>query len=324
MNSFVLFYRNYRLVTVRIERYTMDVKNLDTFIAVSELQSFTNAADKLGYSQSTISFQIRQLETEVGVMLLDRINRTVALTDAGKRFLKTAYEIRGVLQQFQKDMTENTTVSGHVRLAAASSLCSGFIGRIYPEFQARFPDVTLEVIEADISEMFRLLDHNEVDLVCTLDDPVHDPCYTMICERQTEARFAASSSHPLAEKTNISMKELVNESFLLTEKNMSYRRVLDERFAGESLEITPKLTSGDTVLLASLVAQNAGISFLPEYVIRPFVSCGSISCLDVNTEPCYLWIQLLHHRDKWLSDAILAVAGMIRDFLEKEPITVDA
>lgn len=293
----------------------MDIKNLDTFIAVSELQSFTKAAEKLGYSQSTISFQIRQLEAEVGVMLLDRINRTVALTDAGHRFLKTAYEIRGVLHQFQLDMTENKSITGHVRLAAASSLCSGFIGRVYSELQSRYPDISLEIIEADTPEMFRLLDHNEVDLVCTLDFHIYDTGYTMLCERQTEARFVASSLNPLAQKEQIELSEIINEPFFLTEKNMSYRKILDDRLASESMEIKPKLTSGNTVLLASLVAENAGLSFLPEYAIRPYVKDGSISCLNVNTEPCYLWIQLLYHKDKWLSDAMNATVGIFKELL---------
>ena len=58
----------------------MDIKNISTFIQVTELCSFTKAAENLGYSQSTVSFQIRQLEQELGVKLLERINHTVSLT----------------------------------------------------------------------------------------------------------------------------------------------------------------------------------------------------------------------------------------------------
>ena len=65
----------------------MDIKNLVTFIHVAELRSFTKAGDKLGYSQSTVSFQIRQLENELGVPLFERINRTVTLTEHGVRLL---------------------------------------------------------------------------------------------------------------------------------------------------------------------------------------------------------------------------------------------
>ena len=65
----------------------MELKNLETFIQVAELSSFTKAADKLGYSQSTISFQIKQLETSLDTQLFERINHTVTLTQRGKEVL---------------------------------------------------------------------------------------------------------------------------------------------------------------------------------------------------------------------------------------------
>ena len=62
----------------------MDIKNLTTFIYVAELNSFTKAAEKLGFSQSTVSFQIRQLERELNSQLFERVNHTIALTEKGR------------------------------------------------------------------------------------------------------------------------------------------------------------------------------------------------------------------------------------------------
>ena len=66
----------------------MDLRNLNTFIQTAELSSFTRAAEKLGYSQPTISFQIKQLEQELGVQLFERIGHTVSLTQKGREILK--------------------------------------------------------------------------------------------------------------------------------------------------------------------------------------------------------------------------------------------
>ena len=71
----------------------IDTKNMETFIQVAELCSFTKAAKKLGYSQSTVSFQIRQLEEMLNVRLLERINHTVALTEAGRKVLNYAHRL---------------------------------------------------------------------------------------------------------------------------------------------------------------------------------------------------------------------------------------
>ena len=77
----------------------MDIKNLITFIHVAELNSFTKAASKLGYSQSTVSFQIKQLETELNSQLFERINHTVALTEKGREVLEYAHQISKLTQE---------------------------------------------------------------------------------------------------------------------------------------------------------------------------------------------------------------------------------
>ena len=68
----------------------MEIRNLMSFIQVAELNSFTKAADVLGYSQSTVSFQIKQLETELDCLLFERINHTITLTERGKELLSYA------------------------------------------------------------------------------------------------------------------------------------------------------------------------------------------------------------------------------------------
>ena len=71
----------------------MDLRSLSVFIEVAELGSFTRAGEKLGYSQPTISFQIKQLEEELGAKLFERINHTVTLTDRGREVLRYAHQI---------------------------------------------------------------------------------------------------------------------------------------------------------------------------------------------------------------------------------------
>ena len=100
----------------------IDTKNMETFIQVAELCSFTKAAKKLGYSQSTVSFQIRQLEEMLNVRLLERINHTVALTEAGRKVLNYAHRLEQLTVDMEKELRPQPSVSGHVRMALADSL----------------------------------------------------------------------------------------------------------------------------------------------------------------------------------------------------------
>ena len=95
----------------------MDLKNLTTFIHVAELGSFTKAGAALGCSQSTISFQIRQLEEELEFPLFERINRTVVLTDKGREVLAYAQQVQKMTQQLKQDMHAGSARTVRIRVA---------------------------------------------------------------------------------------------------------------------------------------------------------------------------------------------------------------
>lgn len=290
----------------------MDIKNLITFIHVAELRSFTKAGDKLGYSQSTVSFQIRQLENELGVPLFERINRTVTLTNHGNRLLKSAYKINELLREFEDDTRQDTEVRGRVRLAVADSLGNEVIRAVFPKLRKEYPGIILECISAGTQEMFRLLNQNEADLMYTLDSHIYDTNFDILQEACINMHFVCAAENPLAKRDVVSLEELVKQPFLLTEKGMSYRRLMDEQLAARSLEINPVFVSGNADLICHLVEQGAGLSLLPEYVTRPYMQKGTLCYLNVPEMKLEVWTQLLHHRDKWVSEPMQIVIDHLR------------
>ena len=290
----------------------MDIKNLTTFIHVAELRSFTKAAEKLGYSQSTISFQIKQLESELGFPLFERINHTVTLTDYGSKFLRSAQRIEELLENFVHQSTPEKEIQGHVRLALADSLCSEVVRKVFPELHRHYPGITLECIAGGTQELFRLLNHNETDLVYTLDSHIYDTNYVILQETEIETHFICAAGNPLAERSMIPLEELICEPFLLTEKGMSYRRMMDETLAALSMEVQPVFVSANTDLICSLVEQGAGISLLPDYATHSLVEAGRLRYLEVPEIRAGVWAQLIHHRDKWVSEPMKIVIEFLK------------
>lgn len=296
-----------RIEKIDIEEKSLDIKNLITFIHVAELNSFTKAAAKLGYSQSTVSFQIRQLEMELDSQLFERINHTIALTEKGREVLKYAHQISKLTQELEKNIQEEDIVRGHVRLAMADSLCDSLLSEKFLDFRNRHPGITLKIIAAGTEEMFRLINHNEVDAILTLDNHIYNTEYVVVREEMAAMHFVAHRSHPLCRREKIPVQELIKEPFILTEKGMSYRRLMDEKLAEMSLEIQPILEIGGTSRICSLVEQGVGISFLPDYVTARKVAAGKMVYLDVQNFEIQVWKQLLYHRDKWVSPQMESV-----------------
>ena len=171
-----------------------------------------------------------------------------------------------------------------------------------------FPYIlSLKIITGGTSELFSLLDHNEADMVCTLDSHIYSTDYMISAEEMVGVHFVCSSNNVLVNVENISLEAILSQPFLLTERGMSYRRLLDEKLASLSLEVKPTLEISSADLICRLAEENAGVAFLPDYVTAEAVARGSLVRLSVDDLDFGLWKQLIYRRDKWLSKPMRAI-----------------
>lgn len=282
----------------------MEIKNLITFVHVAELNNFTKAAKLLDYSQSTVSFQIKQLETELGCLLFERINHTLILTEKGKELLVYAQKIRHLTEEFHQSQRNNSDVTGHIHIVTPDSVCKAMLTENYADFYRKYPHITLKFSSADTDDMFRILDHNEADIILTLDSHVYHKDYVIAKERSMSTHFVVGSSSPLAKKKKLMMNDLLHHPFILTEKGMGYRRVLDKTLAKQSIEIQPVLEVGRTDLITNLLEDGKAISFLPDFVTQEKVAEGKLAYLNVVDASIDIWQQLIYHRNKWISKSL--------------------
>ena len=269
----------------------MELRTVNTFLHIAELHSFSRTARQLGYSQSAVSSQIAQLEAELGTPLFDRVGKTVRLTDAGQTFLGYARTLR---------------------IALADSVCSTFLPGLLQRYHARCPQVELVLHTASSDEMLQLLSTNQVDLVYTLDQPLLQPALVLAADVPEPVCFIASPQHPLAQESVLPLDILPRQEFLLTERGMSYRDALDQCMAAHGLAIHPYLELGSAALLCQMVEQGMGLSFLPEYIVRPALAAGRLARLNVPDCTVEMHRQLFYHRDKWLTPQMKAFIELVR------------
>ena len=292
----------------------MDMKNINTFIYTAELGSFTKAAELLGYSQSTVSFQIRQLEEELGTVLFERINRTVALTDRGKEILRYAHRMKQLAGEMQEMVQPKQEVRGHLRIAMSDSLCEEIAEKLFILLQQKYPEVTMKIVIAGTDEMFRLLNQNQVDFVYTLDRHIYHSDYVIVTESREAVHFVTGYQNRLSRKKQILLEDLICQPFILTEKEMSYRKLLSEYLASRSLEIQPVFEVGNTELICRMLEKNtSAVSLLPDYVTEKAVREKRLVRLDVKDFQLEIWKQLLYHRDKWISPQMQAFMDVIKE-----------
>lgn len=290
----------------------MELRTIQTFLKVAELHSFSKAAGQLGYSQSTVTIHVQQLEKELQVQLFDRINKTVRLTQEGQTFATYARQLVQISEEARTAIQMPQTLSGDLRIATADSICTTFFPQILQEYHLQHPHVELFVKPAGTEEMFWMLQHNEVDSIYTLDRRIFQPDFVKLLDAEEPICFVTSPDHPLAGQKSVSIEQILQQELILTERGMSYRDALTERLSMRGLELRPFLEVGNTNLICQLLRSGIGISFLPEYLVREYLLDGSLVRLPVADPSICMWRQMFCHRDKWITPQMQAMIDLVR------------
>ena len=248
----------------------MDTNVLKTFIAVCEYSGFSAAAKELGYTQSTVSSQIKQLEKELDVRLFDRYYHKINLTEKGVLVLQQARNILKAQAKMLDSLNSAESIEGEIRLSMSSSVCSRYFKNDFLRFHHQYPEIKVEITENGTEQMFDKLRKNETDLVFTLDRHIYDSDFIICAEQEEQVHFIVAADNPVA-GCSWKLSEISQNEFVLTEQAMSYRKILNETLASQSLEIRPVLEIGNPLQICELVKNSSLLSFLPDFISEKYV-----------------------------------------------------
>ena len=257
-----------------------------TFVRIAEVKNFSKSAEILGYSQSAVTMQIKQLEEELKAQLFERIGKQVKLTQAGERLLPHALEILN---------------SGKLRVGTCESYIISILPPVIMEFSEICPHVELSFHSALVADLFDMLRQNDIDLICFLHQKVYFPEWIKVLERPERIHFVASVDSPLAGQRKIPIERLLQQPLYLTERGVSYRYAMEQALAEKGYALHPFLEVGNTEVITRFLLKNKGISFLPEYVVRDDVASGRLVILDTECPEIMMWSQLAYHRNKFVT-----------------------
>ena len=292
----------------------MEIRNLVTFLKVTELNSFSKAAEALDYSQSAVTVQIQQLERELGVRLFDRIGKNVSITQYGKNFISYARDIVSAVARAQVFASEETELTGMVQVGTLNSLMTASFSDIVPAFRQRFPHVMMRLHADMVASLKDKLLKNELDLIYTLDSQVLDPQFVKVFEAEEEVVVVTNRDNPLAARESVRLAELVDHPFILMNRTNAYRDLFDTELARQGLEIRPFLELEDDVLALRLLYENpAYMTVLPLYTVKKSIHEKSLAAVRVEDCKMSQFRQVIYHKNKVLTPQI---QGMLDTIVE--------
>lgn len=292
----------------------MELRELTTFITIAQTQSFSKAAAILKYSQAAVTIQIRQLEKELGVQLFDRLGKQITLTNRGRIFYDYALQILSLVSEASGTIAEEK-INGSLHIGTIDSLCDSIFPSLLKKYHRRHPSVTLNIITETPTILMEMLLRNELDFIYLLDEQIFDEHLVKVIEKRDPVVFTASSSHPLAGQPDLTLDQLLSYPFILTEKDASYRRLLEHRLASLHKTIEPYLQARRTDLIIHMLGEDMAVSFLPKFLIDDKLKAGVLTELNINDFQFHIWHQVIHHKNKWITREMKFFFELLRETL---------
>lgn len=291
----------------------MELRDLKALVSIAEIGSISGAAHKLNLTQPGLSALLRRLEAELGVRIVNRHSRGVALTVEGKYLLERAYRILNDVAETSSAMSEIAEeLVGTVRIGLPTSTAGGVIPAFVPEILQRYPRVQLHIVEAMSGSLAELLQLGRLDMAMLFDV---EPMPGLRSERilSEEVRLLVRNGDPLANRRTVTLAQIAQHGLVLPSTAHSIRQFVDRAANAEGVRLKVDADVDSFSGLVGLVhAGNATI--LPPFLLMEEIRAGSIKAIRIE-QPSMQWTLHLAARLDSLRPRAVTMVG--RHLVEK-------
>ncbi len=291
----------------------MDLKQLRAFQAIVDQGSYQRAADALGYTQSTITAQIQQLEESLGVTLFERSGRRMVLTDTGRQALEQARELLSVADRLLEIGSENQRPAGTLRVDMAETLLCYQMQPVIRTFRAMAPQVRLIIRSRNCLQIAENVRIGSCDLGVGYDmDWSRD---ALEVESLGEYEMALLAAPDFADPDFVTPGQCKPVSLVTDEPDSIFRRRLEEYLQGRNitLDVTLELWSIETI--KRCVMSNLGFTFLPRFVAKDELSAGTLVALNAPIAGLRLPALCAWRKGRWKNPAMELFLQLLRENL---------
>ncbi|UXT50657.1 LysR family transcriptional regulator [Agrobacterium tumefaciens] len=246
------------------------IDKLEFFIALARAEHFGRAAEECGISQPSLSAAIRQLEDQLGVVLVVRAARYQGLTPEGQRVLEWARRIVADTRTMREEMrAARKGLAGHIRLAVIPTALA-MVPRLTEPFQARHPAVTFSVTSRTSLQVLGQIENLEIDAGITYLDNEPLGRVTTVPLYSERYHLIAAAGTPLADQESVTWRQVADLRLCLLTSDMQNRRIINKHMAEAGVEVKPTLESNSMIVLFSHIRTGQWASIMPRNIAESF------------------------------------------------------
>ena len=257
----------------------MNLDYLRTYLEVVKLGSFSEVAKKLSISQPAVSFQIQKLERDLGLRLIDRGQKAITMTEAGRCLLRFAEAVEEERAHLMRDLDRlREEVRGNIVIAASTIPGEILLPPILSEFKALHPAIGAQVEVSDSLTVIAGVEEGGYELgFCGIAPEGKELEYFKVAE--DEIVLIVFPEHPFAQRGEVSFLDLEGELLIFREETSGTQRSLKSLLTKAGLDIgkwSPNLVLGTTQAVVSAVEARVGIAFVSNLAIKKSLALGLV------------------------------------------------
>ncbi|XEC94184.1 LysR family transcriptional regulator [Paenibacillus tarimensis] len=289
----------------------MDFIYLKTFREVAKLQSFTRAAEELGYAQSSVTMQIQKLEREYGVPLIERYGRQLRLTPAGEELLKIAVQILDLYDRSKETVARQ--ISGTLTIGAIDSLAAFYLPPFLQRLRAEFPGLNIHLHTDKEASIVTKVKDGDYDIGLLLDRAAPDPFLRRITIRPEPLILIAPPDHALTQLETVELKDLNDMELVVSEGSCIYRSLFERLLKEQGIAYRFGFELSNLEAIKHCVINGLGMALIPKIVVEEELKRGSLTALPFSHPDMRFDLQLLMHPKKWVSQPLQTLIDLFMD-----------
>jgi len=288
----------------------VDLFQLETFLAVAEEKSFSRAAKRLHRTQPAVSQVVRNLEEELGELLLDRSSRDGTLTDAGKLLQEYAQELLNLRNEARQSLVELRQLQKGRLAIAANEYTSLYLLRVLHEFRRVHPMIHIAIQRTLASKVPQQLQEHAAELGTVSFRP-EDPQLRSLVVYRDELAFVVPGTHPLAGVSSVSIRQLGAEVFVAHNVPSPYRAKVLQAFARHKTPLHMDVEMPTIESIKKFVAMGNGVALVPGLTVEEEIARGELVRVPVNELNFERRLRIVYRRNATLSHAAQAFLQIV-------------
>lgn len=294
----------------------MELKNLYTVKKIIETGNYQKAARALNYAQSTITFQVKQLENELSIKIFEKKGNRMELTQAGKEILPIIDKIISATEELLCFNNKPNEITGNLKIALPETLVTYKLQPVLKEFKEKAPNVRLAIQVMNCYTIYEQMLNGNIDIAIHYNVEKYPPNFVTKNIKTYPLVLVSSPSLDEVQKDFISPNQKKSVCHIQNDPNALYLKILNKYLKSKNIALETELELWSIEAIKRSVMSNLGVAFLPRFTVEEELEKGILNEIKTDMTDNEMTAIYVYNKNKWQSPAMKLFLQILNDFIK--------